>query len=333
MTAADAEFQEASAHRRIEAEPLSHLSVELGHFYHRDLASSFDFFAGHYRRISRWAATARADWAERLAGRRPRISTCVLIDDYFQTPARPAELVPKLVRAARSAGLEIDYVARESGCADRTTGPGRWSPAELVEARLVEDPPPGTTGARPPATQTGWLCNGRRSPTAHQPAAMKAPVPWRPPAENAAINHSIFVDIQLWDRETGDRRWSCAMLAAAWQLLRLGMLRDRGARAVVPQPLPDPLPDAWDRLPALIQVNPAADPFTAYRTLSIVAPPLLPTEHAVRTILEQVAVDPDVRSQIEARERGETIDPPAELVNRIGYLFVDTGVVRGAGSG
>ena len=340
MTAAGAGYQEARVRPRIEAEPLSHVSLEIGHFYRQDLANRPEFFAGHYRRIAGWAAASRADWADRLAGRRPRISTCVLIDDYFHTPPPPSEMVPKLVWAARAAGLEIDYLARESGCADRGAGPGGRSPAELVEARLVDDPPPGTTGARPPLRQTGWLCNGRRSTAAHQPAAMKAPVPWSPPAENAATNHSIFIDVQLWDRVPSGRRWSCAALAATWQLLRLGMLRDGGARVTVPQRPPDErpddwgwLPDRWDRLPAVLQLNPGADPFAAYRTLSIVAPLFLPVEHAVRTILGQVAADPNIRHQIEARERGEAVDSPAELVDRVEYLLVDTGTVRGAGPG
>ena len=341
MTTGYAEFRESTARSRIESEPLAHLSIELGHFYHHDLANGVDFFRSHYRRIAGWVNAARADWSDRLAGRRPRISTCVLIDDYFCPSAGPRELapvrelLPRLLDAARAGEGEIDYIVRESGCAAPTivTGAGDVSLADLVEARLHEDPPPGSTGARPPVAQTGWLCNGRRPPASYQPAAMKRSPRWRPPSENAAINHSVFADIQLWSAEAEGRQWSCAMLAGVWQLLRLGVLRNDGARVVTARPLPKALPVEWRRLPALVQVNPKAAPFCAYRTLSVLAPLFLRTEYAVRTILGRVLVHPEVQKQIMARGRGEGLDIPPELVDRIEYLFVDTGKVRSAGVG
>jgi hypothetical protein len=213
------------------------------------------------------------------------------------------------------------------------TVPAGLSLAELVEARLVEDPPPDTTAARPPVRHTGWLCNGQRSPATETHEAMKRPTAWRPPGENAAVNHSIFADIELW-RDHGDQRlWSCAMLAAVWQLLRLGVLRDNGRQVAPPQPLPGDLPDNWRALPMVLQVNERAAPFSAYRALTICAPLFLPVENAVRTIMQQVAVDPAVLAQIGARGHDEGMMLPPAVVDRIEYLFVDTGPVRGAGSG
>ena len=128
----------------------------------------------------------------------PRVSTCFLIDDYFTRFSSPDVVIPQLVAAAEESGLVIDYVARESGCVGRRRHPA----GPLVEQQLVADPVPGTTGVRPPPTETGWLCNGQRSPNALAIPAM-ADKQWLPPVQNAANRHSIFVDVELWDYENG----------------------------------------------------------------------------------------------------------------------------------
>jgi hypothetical protein len=340
---AHAEFFESTADARVESASLAHLSVELGHFYAPDLRQEEDFFVDHFRRIGIWYEAARSALEAALPKGRPRVSTCVLIDDYFGKVGPPKILIEKLLGAAKKAGLRIDYLARESGCADTvlpapdpvepTDGTGTdLSPAQLVTARLVDDPPPNTTGARPPVRQTGWLCNGQRSPATETHEAMKRPTQWRPPAENAAVNHSIFADIELWRDESGGRLWSCAMLAAVWQLLRLGVLRDDGRVVAPAQPLPSDLPDSWRALPMVLKVNEQAESFIAYRAMTICAPLFLPVENAVRTILQQVAVDPEVLAEISKRAGNEGITLPLEVVDRIEYLFVDTGAVRGAGT-
>ncbi|WP_436527470.1 SCO2522 family protein [Actinoplanes sp. HUAS TT8] len=342
---AQADFHESTADARNASIPLAHLSVELGHFYAPDLRQNEDFFIDHFRQIGIWYSAARTALETSGLKVTPRISTCVLIDDYFGKLDPPKALVDKLIDAARKADLEIDYLVRESGCAHTVpvdadqaetseSGPPGLSLAELVEARLVEDPPPETTGARPPVRQTGWLCNGQRSPATETHEAMKRPTQWRPPAENAAVNHSIFADIELWsDDPKKGRVWSCAMLAAVWQLLRLGVLRDNGRWVAKPQPPPAELPDSWRALPMVLQLNKRAAPFNAYRAMTICAPLFLPIEGAVRTILQQVAVDPAVLAEVDARADGERIKLPPEVVDRIQYLFVDTGPVRGAGPG
>ncbi|GIF03713.1 SCO2522 family protein [Actinoplanes siamensis] len=342
---ADAEFFETTADARVESVPLAHLSVELGHFYSPDLRQDEEFFIDHFRRIGIWYSAARSACEAMVPRGNPRISTCVLIDDYFGQPASPSALIRKLRDAAGKAGLEIDYLVRESGCAHTVakvdpdpaepveTAPPGLSLAHLVEARLVEDPPPNSTGARPPVGQTGWLCNGQRSPATETHEAMKRPTVWRPPAENAAVNHSIFEDIELWRDGPDGRLWSCAMLAAVWQLLRLGLLRDNGRRVAAPHPLPGDLPDNWRALPMVLQLNERALPFNAYRAMTICAPLFLPVENAVRTILQQVAVDPAVLAQVGGRARDEGVALPLEVVDRMEYLFVDTGPVRGAGPG
>ncbi len=324
MTSADAVFREAAAERRVASVPLSHLSIELGHLY------MDDFTAGpglqqHFEQVAPWAKAGRQACVDSHQGRhgqqgrgaRARISTCFLVDDYFMRFSSPAELVPELVSAARAAGLEIDYLVREAGCADTED----VALARSVESCLVADPPPSTNGSRPQVAEVGWLCNGQRSPANDAVEAMDTVRPWMPPVQNAARRHSIFLDVELWDESSGRRTWSCPFLAAVWQLLRLGMLRYDGKAVAAARKWEGAFPDDWDEIPAVTQLNPAAAPFSAYRTLSILSTKFLPIEHAVRTILSQVAIDRDVLNQVMKRSRGEGIELPLELVDRIDYVF------------
>jgi hypothetical protein len=228
--------------------------------------------------------------------------------------------------SAREAGLEIDYLARESGCADADG----VALARLVEDRLVADPPPDTNGSRPPVAEVGWLCNGQRSPASRAAEAMDAIPQWMPPIQNAARRHSIFLDVELWDwdEKIGRRTWSCPFLAAVWQLLRLGMIRHDGEDVAAAQQWEGAFPNDWAELPAVTQLNPAAAPFSAYRTLSILSVRFLPIEHAVRTILSQIAVDRDVLGQVMTRSQGEGIELPLELVDRIDYVFAGVSADR-----
>lgn len=316
----DPTFREASGERRVQSVPLSHLSIEVGHLYREDLAGGPDRLRDHFRQVAPWLDTARQAGVWALPPKPARVSTCLLVDDYSAPFGSPAEVVPELLGAARECGVDVDYLARESACAEADGIPL----ARLVEERIVADPPPGTNGSRPPVTESGWLCNGQRSPATSIPAAtaaMEPTVAWRPPVQNATNRHSIFVDVELWDEHRGARAWSCAFLAAVWQLLRLGLLRCQGARVAVPQPWPAELPDSWERMPAVVQVNPRAAPFSAYRTFSVLSVGFFATEHAVRTILSQVAVDPEVLAQVADRGAAEGIRLPDEPVDRITYTF------------
>jgi hypothetical protein len=318
---ADATFREAAAEPRVEGIPLAHLSVELGHLYMEDFAAGPDHLVHHFEHVSVWAQAAVQACAKATAGRKARVSTCFLIDDYFTRFSTPAKVVPELIRAARYSGLEIDYLARESACAVADGVPL----ASLVEGKLVADPAPNTNGSRPPTTETGWLCNGQRSPATAVPGtgeAMGEVQSWEPPEENAANRHSIFLDVELWDEARGRRTWSCPFLAAVWQLLRLGMLRNLGETVAVPRACADGFPEDWDQLPPVVKLNPNAAPFSAYRTLSVLSPRFLGIEHAVRTILSQVAVERAVADQIARRCESEGLPLPAEVISRIEYVFI-----------
>jgi hypothetical protein len=301
---------------------LSHLSVELGHLYMDDFRQGEARLREQFERVAPWARTAEAQVTAQLAGRTPRISTCFLIDDYFTRFSSPPEVVTALQSAAAHAGLSIDYVARESGCA--------WADgidlATLVKERLVGEPIEGTDGSRPATAESGWLTNGERSPShgAGSGSAMEPAPAWRPPRQSAVQNHSIFVDIELWsDEPDGRTLWSCPFLASVWQLQRLGLIRSHG------EPVAEPtlraaadLPAEWEAMPPVVQLNPGAEPLRAYRTFTAMDSRFLPIELAVRTILGQFAVDRAVAEKVLRRARGEGWELPPEPVGRIAYAFL-----------
>jgi hypothetical protein len=316
------EFLETSAEPKIESVPLSHVSVEVGHLYLEDLAAGEGAIRRAFAAAAPWARAARVPQAIGCEKTTVRVSTCFLIDDYFSRFSHPAVVIPMLLAAAKREDLEIDYLARESACAST----GDVSPASLTVGSLVTEPAPGTTGGRPPLTETGWLTNGQRSPSTARDEAMARRGPWQPPRESARRRHSIFVDVELWDEHDGQRTWSCPMLAAVWQLLRLGLLRDQGRPVVTPHDWTEPLfPDSWDELPPVTRLNPRATAFAAYTTLSVLSPRFLPVELAVRTILSQFACDPMVFAEATSRAARDAMPLPAELVDRIRYAFAAPG--------
>ncbi|MDN3272424.1 SCO2522 family protein [Streptomyces sp. MA15] len=316
----DAVFRETTAEPRTQAVPLSHLSLELGHLYMEDFEAGPEHLRRHFARVRPWAEAARAFAADRAGGRRARVSTCFLVDDYFTRFAGPAEVVPMLLAEAERAGLTVDYLARESGCAVS----GKVPVAEAVAGRIVEEPPPGSYGHRPPAAQTGWLANGVRSPTARTPQAMRKAAAWEPPRETAARRHSVFLDVELWsETPDGERLWSCPFLAAVWQLARLGLLRHQGEAVFDPQPHTGAFPDDWEDLPPLVRLNPRADPFAAYRTCSVLPSRFLPVEHAVRVILDQTDVDQDALRQAAERSGKEGVPVPGPVIDRVSYVYCE----------
>jgi hypothetical protein len=321
VTTVDGGFRESGAEPVIRSVPLSHVSVELGHLYPEDLADGPARLRTMFTDTVPWLVAASQTAA--VPGKRSRISTCFLVDDYFGQLPSPVELIPDLLAAAANAGVTIDYLAREASCA--TPGPGsRTPPAALLAALIVEEPAPGCIGARPSAADSGWLCNGVRSPDLAAGEAMELAPIWAPPQQNAARRHSIFVDVQLWDDAGVSRTWSCPMLAATWQAIRLGLLRLNGAPVVDAQLPPTSWPHRWDQLPAVMRLNEGADPFCAYRTMSVLSPRFLPVEVAVRTILGQVHYDPGVLEQITARAKGEDLHLPIEVLDRVHYAFTSS---------
>ncbi|KPM51044.1 hypothetical protein ACG83_37040 [Frankia sp. R43] len=322
MEPARAVFRETSASERTVEVPFAHLSVELGHFYPEDFRGGPAALADQFRRIAPWAERSRLAALSGFSGAGLRVSTCLLVDDYSERQAlpSPATVIPDLLAAAAANDLVIDYIARESACADE----GRVSLAPVVEKALVPDPSYGTNGSRPSVHESGWLCNGLRSQGTSGGPAMGAPARWNPPAENASRRHSIFLDVELRDDDDdGRQRWSCSFLAAVWQLLRLGLVRVQGENVVHPATVDlENLPDRWSEVPDIVRTSSTAAPFCAYRTFSALASTYVPVEHAVRVILGQVGVDPHALGSSIRRARAEGIDLAAEPVDRISYLFL-----------
>ncbi|GAA0442087.1 hypothetical protein Acor_05680 [Acrocarpospora corrugata] len=311
-------FSEVTAERQIKSGPLSHVSVELGHLYMEDFQAGPDRLRQQFAMVAPWLETVRRSWQNRTPGGRARISTCFLIDDYFSRFSTPDELVPMILDAAAENDLVIDYLARESACAEADG----VKLAKLVEDRLVPDPPPGTHSWRPPPHETGWLANGTRSPVAGAGQAMKPQIRWEPPTQNAKRGHSIFVDVELWNDDNRGRTWSCPFLAAVWQLLRLGLLRNEGRLPVQPVQVDGGFPRDWDELPPVVKLNKSATPFSAYTTMSVLSTRFLQVELAVRTILSQVSVDEEVLKQVLSRSTDEDLRLEEELVDRISYVFL-----------
>jgi hypothetical protein len=309
------------------------LSIEVGHFYMEDLLNGEDRIREQFKRVAPWVATATASARAEL-GPKARVSTCFLTDDYFHrntdpNVTGPAPIMKKLIRIAEEAGIQIDYMAREAGCHVADGVPL----AELTAALLLAEPPMGTNGSRPPPHESGWLCNGDRSTDVEPDMAMRVQ-PWRPPIQFGKRNHSIFLDVELWkditveevDGEQVSRRsWSCPFLASVWHLLRLGMLRYKGDPVAQPQLWEegDDWPEQWSDLPAVIQLNPRAAPFSAFRTMSILPRYYLAIENAVEVILGHLDLDEAVVNQVVERGRKEGITVSTEINRRVSHIFIE----------
>lgn len=342
---ADVTFQEARETPNVEAVPLAHLSIEVGHLYREDLDTQ-----GPDDRLRKQFTQAKhfIDAAVLLQkaryGKRARISTCFLIDDYTPSEsdhkpvAAPRDAVKLLTDTARAHGFQLDYIVRESGCAQSADTPragdkDRVDLAGIVAGLLVAEPVEGANGFRPPTTESGWLCNGRRSPEPDRAQAMNT-LRWEPPEEYGNRHHSVFLDVELWTdhrvidpndgRPITRRTWSCAFLASVWQLMRLGLLRNDG-RAVAKPYLwrDDDWPDEWADMPTVTQVSPGAADFSAYRAISVLPSYYLQIEHAVRTVLNHVYLDSAMVAQILDRAAGEGIVLPRSPMERLSHVFLD----------
>lgn len=331
-------FQERNLGTTVKDLALSHLSIEVGHFYMETLDSEDEApIIAQFKKLRPWLDAARS--AADSGGGKPRVSTCFLIDDYFQRKPdpkkrklRPDEIMERLLRLAKEAGVEIDYVARESACARRRDG---FAVAELVVDRLLEEAEPGKdTGGRPPAKESGWLSNGKPSRELNVLNAMENHV-WEAPLEYGMRNHSIYVDVEMWrdgaepgaDEEEVRRRrlYSCPFLASVWQLVRLGLLRENGEPALTVTDFDGEWRTEWNQFPEVIKVNRKAQPFYAYSSLSIMPQLYLPIETAVRTVIDHFLYDRDVARKLDQRAAKENITLPDVISERISHHFLPGG--------
>ncbi|MFF0491576.1 SCO2522 family protein [Nocardia sp. NPDC004068] len=328
-------YHESTEQVRTEEVPLSHLSIETGHLFMVDLLNGEEKIRAQFENVSPIVDFHIEDTKRRF-GDKARVSTCFLMDDFFRPDTEPAVILEKLLGVAEDCGLRIDYLARAAGCSTAPVYADNLPTtaiqlAEMVASRIVAEPvEEKSTGQRPPDVKSGWLCNGRRS-SDHEPIHAMRRKTYRPPVERGRREHSIFLDVQLWDTFAGEddrgNRWSCPLLAAVWRMLRLGLLRDHG-RAVA-QPVPwkpgDGWPETWSAMPAVTRLNPAAKPFSAYRALSILPRRYLGIEHAVHLILDHVALDGEIHRKMVDRAALEAVPVhiPAEITQRLSVILLD----------
>ncbi|GAA1606149.1 SCO2522 family protein [Actinoplanes couchii] len=292
---------------------LSHVSLELGHLYMEDLMAreGESRLADYFVSVSPWVKTIES--MGRWGTNTPRISTCFLIDDYFSRLDEPAVIIKKVLDAAAKSGLSIDYIARESSCAEF----GETRLAQRVFDQIVPEPLPGANGNRPTVKESGWLANGRRSPDTASAPAMGADA-WESPKQTAANRHSVFMDVQI-----RDDLWSCSFLASVWQLLRLGLLRPDEKQLTKPVKLDGDYPRDWSELPPVIKLTDTRNPFCAYRSFSILPTRFMEVEMAARTVLHQVRVDPLILEDLDSRALPERIELPPNILDRIDYAFIN----------
>lgn len=325
-------FQERNRGTKVQNLPLSHLSVEVGHFYMETLEKSLkdnnkEPILAQFKRVKPWLDAARLSVDS--GDEKPRVSTCFLIDDYFQHRPDADQIMRRLLEVSEDAGVQIDYVARESACARRKDG---FAVAELVARRLLEEPEPDRdTGGRPPAMTSGWLSNGRPSREASVLNAMEKH-DWEAPLEYGKRNHSIYVDVELWrdsaepgadeDALLSKRLYACPFLAAVWQLVRLGLLRKDGAPALEVTEFDGEWRKEWTQFPDIVKVNKKAAPFYAYQSLSIMPQNFLPIETAVRAVIDHFLVQQDVVESLDARAKLEGIALSDVISERISHHFL-----------
>lgn len=327
-------YTEATEHARVSALPLSHLSIEVGHFYMDDLTEGVGRIRAQFRRIAP-LVRALTDAAEYDFGPNPRVSTCFLIDDYFRRDTVPARILGDLLDTAEECGLRIDYLAREAGCwevpevvRNGVVRIPRIELAEHVRGMIVPEPPMGHNGTRPPVDESGWLCNGTRGTIDEPGQAMHPDEPYEFPEEFGRREHSIFLDVEMWNRERRRRseigvKYSCPYLASIWQLVRLGMLRYEGRPVIEPQPWSgEAWDDSWWDMPSVVQLNPSAKPFAAYQSLSILPQRYVGIEHAVRTILDHIKLDDEVVDQVVARGELEGVSVSRRAAERLSHYLL-----------
>jgi hypothetical protein len=80
-------------------------------------------------------------------------------------------------------------------------------------------------------------------------------------------------------------------------------------------------PEEWAAMPPILQLEPEAFPFPAYRTMSVMSGDFLEVEHAVRVICSSVRPDPGAFEEITKAAARERVELPAELVDRLSYVF------------
>ena len=150
---AEVDYEESHPVPPVPSVPLSHVSLELGHLYMEDLEDD-DYLAKYFANVAPWVETVTT--MGRWGDKRPRISTCFLIDDYFSQLGSPEEIERCLRSAARSGGTSAEPQSR-GGVEFARDGRRTAEPNQQREK--------GRPGAEPDPAQRPCQTEHQRAPT------------------------------------------------------------------------------------------------------------------------------------------------------------------------
>ncbi|HEX5375529.1 MAG TPA: hypothetical protein VFW48_05155, partial [Solirubrobacterales bacterium] len=279
------------------------VSIEVMHVYRTESAPAA--LARHAEREARWVEAIAAS----LDRHQRSWSVCMLVDDT-DPRSDGDELEGRLRDAWLATGLPLDHLVRETECAASI---GRMVDRFTGEVDLGLAGALGTAVRLPPvdvlAERARWLANGEpgRPSTTRLSAAELNEEPGEarivPVRVTGSRAHGIPLDVELWSTAAhGEQVWSCPMLAAWWQLLRLGAPH-------------------LDRVPLAKPVAGGRPlPLHGRSSLTLLPPSLLEVEHAVRTILERVVVP---AFWLSPEVDGGPAPNAAGHLDRIGYVFTN----------
>lgn len=279
------------------------VSIEVMHVYRTE--PSANALANHAQREARWVEAI----TDALDRRGKSWSVCILVDDT-DPRSDGDELEERLCDAWLATGLPLDHVVRETECAASI---GRMLERFTGEVDLGLAGVMGTAACVPPvdvhAERDRWLTNGESGrPASTRLSAVElneepgeaGAVPVRTRSSRA---HGIHLDVELWSTVgNGETAWSCPMLAAWWQLLRLGA------------------PHRGEALLAKPATKGRDLSLCGHSSLTLLPPTLLGVEHAVRTILEHVIVP---SSWLLPGFGNDDAENSAAHLDRIGYVFAN----------
>jgi hypothetical protein len=272
--------------------PTADLSIEVGHFYARTIAKGPERMTEYFQEISFCVDAGIQMHRIQQASEQnvpidnsalPVVSLSFMYDDCNIEKGRrrpPAEHIELILGAAAAAGIQIDYIARE----------GAYIPAAQHMIRQLY-PPLEQSGSSAAQLKQAWNRPGIPPSSGAIFTDIELhdlPVPLGDPIGESPEVELIenLPQYEKGEKDTGD--WACPTLSSMWQLHRLGRL---GMLTGFEMPSPVPLDDNlhtwndWAEVPAVLQCNPNATPFTAQRTISILPSEFLHVEAAVRVII------------------------------------------------
>ncbi len=289
---------------------LSDISIELPHYYIHQVDERPDL-------IKTALLTAKEmvmpliDLVEKSGG---TFSTVAMIDDYFlrDEAKDKAKMIADTYRdVCEEISLPCHHIVYESACANT---------ADKLLAFISEAPRPGA-GSRGgikdqlnPARD--WLSNGDALRLTYKTDEARMGRQWlAQETEQIAPkhNHSIFLDIQLFDTSSAGKRYACPTLAAWWQLIRLGVDKDENGDF---------------HSPAHTESTNDAPPLFAKRTLTFLPPDLIEVEHAVSCIIRNLSIPPRLTKHLKNKRVKMHLDNKP-VADRIAYVIMDPDFLEG----